>query len=640
MDISDLINIIDNRNKTFQVSFYVRSLKYLEDVKNKHKIHEIPESNRNDSSRFLVEAIKLYMTENFSRYKFYLCKKTIPDTIYRKITLTDNGKKNLFKQIHIIKSGNIDSVLSDAYLQYYRKFESSDMIFVASRDVLGDTDFEVELTDIKSVLLFLGIETFDVLDHQNMDGFISYFNSKKPAYIKSVNHYYKLFDIQKEFDDEMRERALLFSGLVLQILGAIYTSDIDIIYYGEGDDHDRVRKIKNLFNRYSETFDYKIYHKNGENAHHIANIMSDPTQYFYFLGYKVTSVGQVMQRAYMRSAPSAYVDLILLNRASGYKIDLCLPNVVMMYDKVTVNDKDGKLFFIKTMQKKLSSWYNINIDYDVLNKMIRTCNDINHDSMITAGINEPILKQCGKVMFNSNTNIIREYFDSSNVLIFGSNKLRDHKIYGSNKTKYITVLETSDDDIAFVKKKIERKKITEEIKIDMLKISDSDIWTRQTHDIIFNSRPYRNIMFDNTVHMYSNNYETLMKNISNIDTKSTVIAITFIDGDKVGKILENAKRYEIKNNKSILFGIYRFNDGTKNKIAVYINGAYNYDKGSIQAIIRSDDLIKLFESIDYKPVLNSNMLSVSKLTDLTPQCKEICSMFRVIVFRKTSHNVI
>lgn len=135
--------------------------------------------------------------------------------------------------------------------------------------------------------------------------------------------------------------------------------------------------------------------------------------------------------------------------------------------------------------------------------------------------------------------------------------------------------------------------------------------------------------------MYSNNYEILMKNISNIDTNSTVIAITFIDGDKVGKILENAERYEIRNNKSLLFGIYRFNDGTKNKIAVYINGAYNYDKGSVQEITRSDDLIKLFQSIDYKPVLNSNMLDVSKSPHLTSQCKEICSMFSVIVFRKT-----
>jgi hypothetical protein len=574
------------------------------------------------------------MIKNFNRYRFYLCKKIISDTIYRKITLTDNGKKNIFKQIHMIASKDINSVLSDEYLWYYRKFESDNMIFVASEDILSDTDFEVELVDIKSVLLFLGIETFDMLDHQNMDEFISYFNSKKPAHIESVNHYYKLFDIQKKFDDEMRERVIIFSGLILQILGAVYTRDIDIIYFGDGDDNSRRRKIKNIFTKNNDTFDYKIYNKHSENAYSVSNIMSDPSEYFYFLGYKVMSIGQVMQRAYMRSAPSSYVDLILLNRINGYKIDLCLPNIVMSYNKVTVYDKDGKSIFVKTLQKKLSDWYNININTDVLDNMIRTCNDINHDSMISSGINDPILEQVGKVMFNSNTNIIGEYFDNSNILIFGSNRLRDHKIYNAHKTKHITVLETSDDHIAFVKEKIEKKKIAKEIKIDMLKISESDIWTEYTHDILFNNRPYRNIIFDNTVHNYFDNYEILTKNISNIDTASTVIAITFIDGDKVNKLLKNAERYEIRHNESILFGLYRFNDGTKNKIAVYINGAYNYDKGSIQEIIRPNDLIKLFQSIDYVPVLNNTMLDVSKLSDLYPQCRKICSIFNVIVFRK------
>ena len=634
MDISELVNIVSNRNKTFRTLFHKTCLEHLNKFESTHKIHEIPEWNHSISGRYLVEAVKLYMTENYNKYRFYLCKVLIPGTIYRKITLTDNGKRNLFKQIHIIKSKSIDSVLSDEYMEYYQKFESDSMIFVASENILSDTEFEVELDDIKSVLLFLGIETFDMLNHQNMDGFISYFKSKKRGYSNSVNHYYELFEAQKEFDNETRERIIIFSGFTLQILGAIYTSDIDIIYYNDSDDNSRKHRIKNMFNRHG-IFDYKIIDNDYKNIHNVLNIMSDPAEYFYFLGYKVMSVGQVMQRAYMRSAPSSYVDLIRLNMKNGYKIDLCLPNIVMMYDKVTVNDVDGKVLFIKTMQKKLSDWYSMNIESDVLDKMIRTCNDPNHESMITVGINEPILEQVGKVMFGSNTSIISEYFDKSNVIIFGSNKLRDLKIYDSHGTNCITVIETSKDQTVFVEEKVSRKKTTHDIKIDILNISESDVWNKQTHEIIFNSKPYNNMMFDNTVHMYYDNYERLVKNISSVDSRTTVIAITFIDGDKVDKILKNANRYEIKNNKTILFGIYRFNDGTKNKIAVYINGANNYDKGLVQVITKSDDLIKLFQSIDYKPVRNSNMLSMSKLTDLPPQCREICSMFRVIIFRKT-----
>src|SRR5437868_1532167 len=111
MEIDSLIKIVNDKATHIKTKFYDKTIKVLIQFKTDYKY--IPKIyNHEQHSAYILEAIKLFLINNFSTLKCILIKdKTVlsdNDILFiRTISLSRKALNNLFKQILVLNNSSL-----------------------------------------------------------------------------------------------------------------------------------------------------------------------------------------------------------------------------------------------------------------------------------------------------------------------------------------------------------------------------------------------------------------------------------------------------------------------------------------------------------------------------------------------------
>ena len=351
----------------------------------------------------------------------------------------------------------------------------------------------------------------------------------------------------------------------------------------------------------------------------------------------------------MRSSANSYIDLLMLNRINNYKIDLCLPNL-QMHDAyhITIYDNKMRRELINLIIRRMKLWFNINMKRQKLNNLIYKCADYGHLSMVMKPGNDPLTYNILSYLMYADNEILYKYVSGSNVLDIDSNKYKKTIIYTKLDVKYITLLETSSYLRKYVRNNL--KKYQHHFANVDLNIVNAHLEEFVPDDkIIYDTVVIRHVLdIDETL------IEPRVKNINQNTKKGSIVVVFMMDGDKINILTQNTD-YIIRVEKEIKFGLFRFNDTpnnverSKQKILIYMNRIFAYDKGFLQDVVSPSTVISFFEKYNFILVNRINMPDVvttpgSKIDDtdiianikksMTSDHFKILDLFDVLIFRK------
>jgi hypothetical protein len=249
-------------------------------------------------------------------------------------------------------------------------------------------------------LLLTNIEVFRFYYYQNKNNFCSYFkNSNNDINIKkSINNFTDFINFYKKIPLNIREKIIIFSGMILHSLGTTYTKDIDILIVSPNESvKNDLLKYKNELNKfanieyYIQFNDNEWYNNEGKcflhckyilntylpeksGAFDISEMIGNPEHHFYFFGIKMISIDFTINRLKKRNRASAYCDLLNLERINDYDVGkLCIINYNSVQNKVINplwNRQDKIRFHIKSL---FYDWFKIDLSLKYLEKRIPTC---------------------------------------------------------------------------------------------------------------------------------------------------------------------------------------------------------------------------------------------------------------------------
>jgi len=309
-------------------------------------------------------------------------------------------------------------------------------------------------------LLLTNIEVFRFYYYQNKNSFCSYFkNSNNNIDIKkSINNFTDFINFYKKIPLNIREKIIIFSGMILHSLGTTYTKDIDILIVSPNESvKNDLLKYKNILNKfanieyYIQFNDNEWYNNEGKCFLHckyilntylpeksgaidISEIIGNPEHHFYFLGIKMVSIDFTINRLKKRNRASAYCDLLNLERINNYDVGkLCIINYNSAYNKV-INPLWNRQDKIRLHVKSLfNDWFKIDLSLKFLEKRIPTCfinsldvfkskNIENNNLIINSYINIFYLIYKKIIKKINNNNIINISVGNTKILEYLSNK--------------------------------------------------------------------------------------------------------------------------------------------------------------------------------------------------------------------------
>ena len=663
MEILEIETSIKKYNKKINAEFYEDCLKFIKDFVDINKIQE---------NKYMLESIRVNLLYN--DYNLYICgkddmtKKLEENTTWREFELTQKAVKNMFKQINAMENKNLKTLWCGG-----KGYLTEKPVFVISK---SPKDIKNSLTitnkfDVANLLL--GIESIKILEHQDLKRFCEYNFSDKEEVNESTYTFNNFYNFYTSVDLGIRERILVFSGMILHSLGTTYTRDVDLIYDGLGQTPEQIETVKEIFNKFNDKIDGKLDYsiiydgkiiKNTETKEYLFNwiyniwpslvgkkniieIMADPETHYYFMGIKLIGVEMTIKRLVRRASSSSFVDLLMLKKVNGYDSDVCFPNLSIRGGKITIyNDREIEKK-LKIIQKYFKEWHNDDISIDELKKSIVKCNTLPHN--VYSG-NPDRFAYSSEITRYHNMILkmyIGKYFRGKKILDVGCGPVRDIYFYNSIKVPLFVGIEPSSYSIDTFYEKNKDKKFFTQTKI--IEGYGDELWSSSPKykDVIEN-RTYGCVLFKFTIHYMLNNFDILLKNLKSVDNDNTVIIVSCIDGDMVRKKLaENAGRYEIIFKGEPLYGIYDMGKRNKNnfkQVMVYFRGVYGVENGSIEHLVSIGWLINKFNKIGYRVLENKNLLNVNQdyLVDiknnLNLEQKKVSEIHRIIVFKKFSGN--
>ena len=659
MNIDLLINAVVNKNKSFKTKFYDKTIKILETIGSDHnKLSVIfNESDYGDNVAYILEAYKQFLIANQNDLECCLIsdlsqnnKNDIDNAIFiRPINLSNKALINLFKQILVLENNSnnpIEAFMEDPkqHSKFTPYIDGKFFFVIKHKNIQTNiTNInEYTITNEITYLLFLGIETFDFLEHQNVEHMLTFIKSSSLHHKKSTQHFSDILSLSKLIDSDTRDRIILFSGITLQILGANYTKDVDIIYYSYDADKNAIDKIKHFSVKHQNTFDFKIYNNNSnntDNIEHTLEIMVDPTQYFYFLGMKFMSVSQFMQRCYMRSVSGSYVDLIMLNKINNYQIDLCLPTIVSNYGLQIVYDYDKRNELINEIVEKLHRWFNINVSKNEIHSLIHSCTDPNHDSMIIDQGIDPTTYYVMKYLVFACKELLYKYVTGDNVLEVDRYKTRNLLLYPKLDVKNLTILE----DSKYMRNHIEKVMIKYKDDLGDMQVNIVD---GSLTNLPIDLNRFDTIIVRHDLEKEKNDIDSKIISLVNLSHKNTIVIVIMMDGEKINDMIADSD-YIMKVKSHIKFAIWKLkmqNDQLSRddqKIAVFMERIFEYDKGFVQDIVYVDDVVNKFNKNGFDLINKLNFTDVTG-TDVFMTIKKemlhnhkiILDLFCALIFKK------
>lgn len=671
MDVDTLIKSIKSRDESLQTKFYKKCVKKLESYKieSGNMINKIPDD------RYILESIRIFLLQ--SEHFIYIIDRTIlqmakdnKSVSYREYDdpkLSEKAINNLLHQIYAMEENNIK------YMCRETPYKIEHPCLVLSKENIYEKNDKciciLDENKYSVINLMLGVESLDLLEHQNLERFCSYIVSEKSDIKKSTNMFGKFYKFYNKLDLQTKERLILFSGSILHSLGTTYTSDIDIIYYGEGESKDKIAELVNTFRNINYCDYYVIYGKkilarkpSGEYQYkwllekwpglvgkdNIVELMADPKYRFHFLGIKMVGVKMIIERLLSRASPSAFVDLIMLKKINKYKSSPCFPNLSLRQGKITVYNHKQKNKALKTVKKYFKEWHGVSTSVNSLKREIIECNEKPHNIYSKEKEKFQYSTEITRYHNMFSKSYIDKYFKKTNLLDVGAGPLRQVYFYKKIGINKLVAIEPSDYSIKEGLESIKKRNIV--LDVNVINGYGDESWEdNDKYSDVIKNKPYKSILFKFTIHYMLKNIDTVIQNIKSVDKDNTVIMITCLDGNKIEeKLKENNGRYEIIIGDEPLYGIYdmeNVENGLK-QIMIYFRGVYGVESGSIEYIVDIDWLISKFESIGYGVLENKSFLETSqphliKIRDkLNETQKKVSELHKILIFSKNQKNTI
>lgn len=226
--------------------------------------------------------------------------------------------------------------------------------------------------------IFFNESSLKIIEKQDLNSFVKFSNK----------NFCELIDlIHNNFDFLNKQKIMIFSSMVLEILGLRKANDIDM--YIHSLDELNLNKTK-VFDEL-KYLDFKI--KNTDNwpshwnkwldnwankceAKYFEEILGNQRFHFYFLGIKIINLNCDIMRRIIRERPASFCDLIMINKKLNLNITLPkIPKYSITYKKLGDLSEDEK--------NKLSKLY----EYNSENREYIIKNKINEDKFLNTIIN-------------------------------------------------------------------------------------------------------------------------------------------------------------------------------------------------------------------------------------------------------------
>lgn len=652
MDISDIIKSVQNKNEEIETAFYKECINVLENLKNK-KIYRIEEN------KYILESVRIHVTANLEKYNIFVGGDEPTSTmIFRKLSISEKGKNNLLKQINALENNSVNDICLS------NKFQFDYLYCIISEKKSDLSDKYVKLKNKRdSLKLLLGIETLSFLEHQDLDRFCNYLKSNDPKIKRSTTMFNDFYHFYKELDEDTQYRMMIFSGYVLHSLGTTYTADTDIIYYGEGESVDKIRQIKEMLDKnsdyeYSIIYDKSVIQREESRSYvylwmsylwpniigvsSIKEVLVDPEYHLYFFGIKMINVQMTIERLILRASPSSFVDLIMLDEINGYKSEPCFPNVCVRQGKVLVCTDEYIRQKLLTIQKYFKEWHGLDRSLDELSLKIKRCAELPHHIYKKEPERNEYTTGIGRYHNTVMRHYIGKYLRTDKLLDIGAGPLRNLSFYNNIGIKKLIAIEPSAESIAEGLEKYNEMNPT--IHVKMIEGYGDEIWRNNpNYNAVEINKPYQSILFKFTIHYMIKNLENVLRNIQDVQNDNTTIIISCLDGNRVEQKLNKYRgKYEVFIGDEPIYGVYNFEEKTDDlkKILIYFKGIYGVEQGSIEYLVDVQNLIKKFESIGYKVILNKFFTEVDdpglvKIKNrLNYQQKLVSELHKIIVLRR------
>ena len=290
-------------------------LYYINNLKNKYKIYGIK------SFKFCKNIlIKIFYQLLFFRQKFNSYHELITyiNNNIKFISNIDNNDINV--NILILIKNNENSILSE-------ENDNNKYIYCPNDNK----------EKIISSSIFFHESSINIIEKQNLENFIKFNNTN---FIELVNK------IHETFDSINQNKILLFSSIVLEILGLRKANDIDIYIHSLNDENlDKATKFYDL--TYADvsiknTDSWPIHWNKWldewareSKAKYFEEVLGNQNFHFYFLGIKIIGLNCDIVRRVFRERPAAFCDLIMLNKNLNLNIKLpSIPKNSVQYIKL------------------------------------------------------------------------------------------------------------------------------------------------------------------------------------------------------------------------------------------------------------------------------------------------------------------
>lgn len=650
MDIQDIIKNVELHLKTNDFPFFRKCLKKLKS-KNKHitNVYDDP---------YIMTSIKINILHE-KGYKIYFTYQKPKNLCYREFNMSNSTFAKLMAQCEFIHG--------DENFCKNKKWKKEQDIFYTvfakkyDQNVFFTTD---KLYEIGSVVL--GIDSLVLLEHQNFENFCKIWHSSyhHVEYMRKMIRAYLKIIAKLDWHD--KERVMIFSGMVRQMLGTTYTADIDtIIVLPERNIKDVEKKI---IDRYEtiEDFDYHIltddkeWHKQKGKvlkyqkewlthmlpqlggAEDIFEVICNPVHHFHYMGMKFISVEHTKQRMISRKTAGVFPDAIMLKELNGIDImdKLCIPRMQLTQGKVKIyTDKEVKYLY-KSIRKMLKMWYRRSMDIEKIKEHIVPCTE-KHATIYRGKVPfDEDTAQIKKFHTDIKRHYILKYAKHANFLIdVGSGRCRDSDFWNEAKIRQVVAIEPSR---ASCKKAIGRLKVRKfRTRVNVINGQGDESWKEdQKYSFIYRKTPADCITFQFTIHYMMEKFDILMNNINSVCKKGTIIIILFVDGNYTYEQLQKYNnRVEVRNAQEPIFGVYTLHKSEDKKqiqTLIYFKGTYGVQQGSVEYLVFPSDLIGKFKENNFKLLERINFLDldIESKKGMTNLQKQVSKFYTGIVLQK------
>lgn len=584
--------------------------------------------------------LKIHLLYNLNSYKFYFSEKEPKEyLILRKIKLSEKQANNLINQLSGIAKNNIiicDKLRTDKRLFYFFVLEKNNENY--SEDELKNDLYEY-------ISLFLGLHVFYFLEHQNLENYCNenILNNSKD----SLNELKQFTKTYKKLSWTEKDKFMIFSGMIFQFMGTLYTQDLDL-YYIAGNDKNFKSYISSLYN-YDTTFVLKdkILHpkKKAYSYEHnwikyeipslvgidnIYELFINPKHHFHFFGFKCIDIIINVQRVMKRNNAFSVIDLMLLKTLNNidYLKDFCINNLGVRQGRmVVVNDESVDRLHNKVI-KFMKKWYNKDIDKGYLKEHIKKCDNVY--KTIYRGKKKEV-------------NRVEEF--NRKVIIDFIKKYVD-------KCKKILDIGVGTGKIIKGYKKIGKKVKIDAIEPSVYSINDFNKINNECEDVTLlwgfgdkswegekiNRVKYDVIVLSYSIHNMLDNLDVLLNNINNVSKKGTIIIISFIDGKKIYDNLNNDK-LEIIHKDDVMWGVYKYNEEVPNnykkfKMLFFMKDVFGLSNGSEEYLIDLEELKNKFSDYEILEETSHSRLSYENMIKYEYEKKILDYQYTLILRKK------